>query len=80
MFVNIFNTSMFLSRGVFRGGAKGAHPPSGSVKYMLFFWGGGEAKTPSKRIYFTSPKNEDLRNIFLGLRFCILTDLKVVEN
>ncbi len=33
MFVDILNSSMLLSRGVFRG-AIGAHPPPGSVKYM----------------------------------------------
>ena len=47
---------------------------------ILRLFRGGEAKTPPKRIYFTSPKNEDLRNISLGLHFCILTDLRVVEN
>jgi len=40
MFVNFLNTSMISSSGVFRGGAMGAHPPPGSVKYMLFLWGG----------------------------------------
>ena len=40
MFVNFLNTSMLLSRGVFRG-AMGAHPPPESVKYMLIFrWRG----------------------------------------
>ena len=34
IFVNFFNTSMFLSRGI--RGTKGAHPPLGCVKYMLF--------------------------------------------
>ena len=38
MFVDILNSSMLLSRGVFRG-AIGAHPPPGSVKYM--HWGVG---------------------------------------
>ena len=29
---------------------------------------------------FVKPKNEDLRNISLGLQFCILTDLKCLRT
>ena len=34
----------------------------------------------TRNAQFVIPKNEDLRNISLGLHFCILTDLRVVEN
>ena len=34
----------------------------------------------TRNAQFMIPKNEDLRNIFLGLHFCILPDLRVVEN
>ena len=34
----------------------------------------------TRNAQFVIPKNEDLRNISLGLHFCILTDLRVVKN
>ena len=48
MFVNFLNTSMLLSRGD-SGGTMRAHLPPGSVKYMLFFLGGGVCLPPPKK-------------------------------
>jgi len=49
MSVNFLNTSILLSRGVFRV-AKGAHPsPWISEIYAFFFWGGGLPSPPQKK-------------------------------
>ena len=45
MFVNFFNTSMLLSRDVFRG-AKGIHPPSWISEIYAY---GGASPPPKKK-------------------------------
>ena len=80
MFVNILNTSMLLSRGVFRGGAMGAHPPPGSVKYMLFggFWPPPPRKKKKcKPSLEKKPEYASLKSLKLCL---VLNHSKIYQN
>jgi len=62
---------MLLSRGIFRG-ALGAHPPPGSVKYMLF-WRGVSPPPPQKKEMQALPgkKNLDMP-LLISLKLCLV--------
>ena len=69
MFVNFFNTSMLLSRDVFRG-AKGIHPPSWISEIYAF---GGASPPPKKKKKckpFLGKKNLNTP-LLISLKLCL---------
>jgi len=61
---------MLSSRGVFRGGAMGAHPPPGSVKYMLFCGEGRVGLPPSQKKKKCKPLLG--KKILISLKLCLI--------
>ena len=68
MFVNFLKQIYVIIQRRIQGGAMGAHPPPGSVNYMLFWVeGGGSASPLPKRKRNVSPYLEENLNIFKTL-------------